>query len=460
MLDLLQEATIAKQSGDTSLAKQLLSQALIQDPNNQDAWLLMSEVVSNVRLRRNCLERVLAINPGNIVASKALAKLDTSPLSPVTRGERDKPIYPVQYESVPPFTPPSTWGNDQEQYLALSELPYVDSPTDQPSTVSETIPTFDWANDSAEPDKTINQLFTAISDPDSASQSFQDAELGWLDESTPDVPPTAAQLTNMRFDPIGIDELVETEVEPLPEQDSSNMDDFAVSSEPELGLDAFISIEKPSESTGSPLSLWDNPKAKKDRMVILTSTSLIHASPKESDIPHIMGLFAEKKMLRDLLGDNAGVIKLDRIQRLLADPNKANLTIEYKNQDEKRSNHKLTFSSPQARDEVLTFIRLRPGSYMKSTVQIFRLVDKIVPPLTVLIFLIFLVWVLFAGLPLLSSLNGSDLGFLETIILSLQRFVTSVGGSNLLVIILLGGVLDVAWLVSNLMKPTRLMIIE
>jgi hypothetical protein len=97
---------------------------------------------------------------------------------------------------------------------------------------------------------------------------------------------------------------------------------------------------------------------------------------------------------------------------------------------------------------------------MKETVQIFRLVDKIVPPLTVLIFLIFLVWVLFAGLPLLSSLNGSDLGFLEIIILSLQGYVTSVGKSNLLLIILLGGVLDVAWLVSNLMKPTRLMIIE
>ena len=460
MLDLLQEATIAKQSGDTSLAKQLLSQALIQDPNNQDAWLLMSEVVSDVRLRRNCLERVLAINPGHIVAIKALAKLDTSPLSPVTRGERDKPIYPVKYDSVPPFTPPSTWGNEEEEYLALSELPYTDSPTDQPSTISETTPTFDWANDFAEPDKTINQLFTAISDPDLASQSFQDNELSWLDESTPDIPATATQLTNMRFDPIGIDELVETEVEPLPEQDSSNLDDFAVSSEPELGLEAFISIEKPSDSTGSPLALWDNPKAKKDRMVILTSTSLLHASPKESDIPHIMGLFAEKKMLRDLLGDNAGVIKLDRIRRLLADLNKANLTIEYKNQDEKRSDHKLTFSSPQARDEVLTSIRLRPGSYMKETVQIFRLVDKIVPPLTVLIFLIFLVWLLFAGLPLLSSLNGSDLGFLETIILSLQGFVTSVGSSNLLLIILLGGVLDVAWLVSNLMKPTRLMIIE
>jgi|GEM_PF-2509738 len=460
MLDLLQEAMIAKQSGDTSLAKQLLSQALIQDPNNVDAWLLMSDVVSDVRLRRNCLERVLAINPGNINARTALASLDTSPLGPVIRGERDKPIYPLKYDKVPPFTPPSTWGNDQEQYLALGDLTYPDSPAEQPNLVPETIPTFDWANDSAEPDKTIDQLFTAISDPDSVSQSVQDNEFSWLDEDAPDVLTSASQQNYMKIDATGTDELVETEVEPLPEQDTSNIDDFTVSAEPELGLDAFISIEKPEESIGTGLNLWDNPKAKKDRMVILTSTSLIYANPKESDVPHIMGLFAEKKMLRDLLGEKAGVIKLESIQQLSGNLNKADLTIEYKKQDEKRQTHKFIFSGQPVRDEVLTAMRLRPGSDMQETIQTFRLEDKIVPPVAVLIFLIFLVWLIVAGLPLLSSLNGSDLGILQSIISGLQAFVIFVGSYNLLFIIILGGLLDIAWLVSNLMKPTKLIVIE
>jgi hypothetical protein len=460
MSDLLHEATIAIQSGDTSLAKQLLSQALVQDPINEYAWLLMSDVVSDVRLRRNCLERVLAINPENRVANSALAKLDTSPLSPVTRGERDKPIYPLKYDRVPPFTPPSTWGNDQEQYISLGDLTYPSSPTDPPNLASETTPTFDWANDSAEPDKTINQLFTAVSDPDSVSQSFQDTEFSWLDENPPDLPVTATLQNNINNDPIGIGELVETEVEPLPDQDSSSIDDFTVSSDPELGLEAFISIEKPNESDGQELNLWDNPNAKKDRMVILSTTSLIYANPKESDIPHLKGLFAEKKMLRDLLGEKAGVIKLESIQRLLANPIQSDLTIEYQNQIKKRRRHKLVFSSPPVRDEVLTAIRLRPGSYMHESVQIFKLEDKIVPPLAALIFLIFLVWVLFAGLPLLGSLNGSDLGILQAIISSLQDFVSSVGRDKLLLLIILGGLLDMVWLVSNLKKPTKLIIFE
>jgi len=460
MLDLLQEAMIAKQSGDTSLAKQLLSQALIQDPNNVDAWLLMSDVVSDVRLRRNCLERVLAINPGNINAKTALASLDTSPLGPVIRGERDKPIYPLKYDKVPPFTPPSTWGNDQEQYLALGDLTYPDSPAEQPNLVVEPTPTFDWANDSAEPDKTIDQLFTAISDPDSVSESVQDNEFSWLDEDAPDVPTSASQQNYMKIDATGTDELVETEVEPLPEQDTSNIDDFTVSAEPELGLDAFISIEKPEESIGTGLNLWDNPKVKKDRMVILTSTSLIYANPKESDVPHIMGLFAEKKMLRDLLGEKAGVIKLESIQQLSGNLNKSDLTIEYKKQDEKRQSHKFIFSSKPVRDEVITAMRLRPGSDMQETIQTFRLEDKIVPPVAVLIFLIFLVWLIVAGLPLLSNLNGSDLGILQSIISGLQTFVFFVGSYNLLFIIILGGLLDIAWLVSNLMKPTQLIVIE
>src|SRR4030067_2193520 len=109
MTDLLQEALIAKERGDIVLAKQLISQTLIQQPRNEAAWMLMSDVVEDVKLRRNCLERVLFINPNNNAASTALSKLHTSPLSPIARGERDKPLNPPQLEKVPPFTPPFPW---------------------------------------------------------------------------------------------------------------------------------------------------------------------------------------------------------------------------------------------------------------------------------------------------------------------------------------------------------------
>src|SRR4030042_2349733 len=162
MSDLLQDAMSAEQRGDITLAKQLLSQALIQDPNNETAGMLMAEAVEDVRLRRNCLERVLAINPDNIFASTTLTKLDTSPLSPVTRGERDKPLTPPKIDKTPPFTPSFTWGSDQEQYLALGDLTYPDLPEEQPVQPSETMPTFDWANESVDPDKTMEKLLNAI----------------------------------------------------------------------------------------------------------------------------------------------------------------------------------------------------------------------------------------------------------------------------------------------------------
>src|SRR4030066_482097 len=130
MTDLLQEALIAKERGDITLAKQIISQALIQQPGNEAAWRLMSDVVEDVKLRRNCLERVLSINPNNTAASTALSKLNTSPLSPVVRGERDKPFNPPRLEKTPPFTPPFTWEGEQKQLLALGDLTYPDVPGD------------------------------------------------------------------------------------------------------------------------------------------------------------------------------------------------------------------------------------------------------------------------------------------------------------------------------------------
>src|SRR4030043_1841047 len=217
MSDLLQDALSAMKKGDITLAKQLLSQALIQDPNNETAWMLMSEVVEDVRLRRNCLERVLAINPNNTVASTALTKLNTSPLSPVTRGERDKPLNLPKLDKIPPFTPPFTWGSDQEQYLALGDLTYPDLPEEQSAQPIDTTPTFDWAHDSDEPDKTIDTLFYAVSNPELTSQPLPDTDLSWLDDNPTDaLTDTAPEVQGDGG--VWWEELVSTEVTPLPEQ--------------------------------------------------------------------------------------------------------------------------------------------------------------------------------------------------------------------------------------------------
>jgi hypothetical protein len=112
------------------------------------------------------------------------------------------------------------------------------------------------------------------------------------------------------------------------------------------------------------------------------------------------------------------------------------------------------------RDEVLSAIQLKPGVEFQKSIQTFRLQDKIVPPLAILLFLIFLIWVLYAGLPMLSGLTGGELGVFQLFVSFLQGFVTFAGRSNLLWIILLCSIVDLAWLVSNLLKPSELIILE
>ena len=87
MSDNLQQAIALIKSGKRQDGQQLLLQILKNDPNNEQAWLWMSVVVSGDK-RRSCLEKVLSINPNNQQAKQALAMLakvevkSSPPLSP------------------------------------------------------------------------------------------------------------------------------------------------------------------------------------------------------------------------------------------------------------------------------------------------------------------------------------------------------------------------------------------
>jgi len=459
MSDLLIQAMTAKQSGDIAQAKQLLSQAIIQDPHNEGAWMLMSELVDDIKLRRNCLERVLAINPDNAAANIALTRLNTSPLGPVIRGERNKPLDSPKIEKTPPFTPPFTWSGDQEQYLALGDLTFPDLTDENKDQPPETAPTFDWATDSDEPDKTINKLFDAVSNPELASQPPQATDLGWLEnlrEEHTENKTSADQGTEEKK----LDEQVEPEAEETQEQQPVNMEDFSVSAEPEWGVDAFASSEQPSNvSTETASLLWDNPKVDKDRLVILSHKSIIYANPIASDIPHLMGLFKENKMVRDLLGENAGAIKLESIQRITINPKLANIRIEYQ-QNDKASAHQLTFSSPKVLDEVMIALQFRLGSEFKQTTHSYSLGDKILSPLLVLILVAALVWGLISGVPLLNASQIFPAGTLQNILSGLQQWITTTGALYLILLAGLIGLVCVLWLVNNLRKPSNLVILE
>lgn len=72
---LVEQGAAALRSGDTTQAFGLLREAVKLDPNNEHAWLWLAGAVPSDDQRRECLKRVLAINPNNVSAQRGLARL-------------------------------------------------------------------------------------------------------------------------------------------------------------------------------------------------------------------------------------------------------------------------------------------------------------------------------------------------------------------------------------------------
>ncbi|MBN1580129.1 MAG: hypothetical protein JXA89_05460 [Anaerolineae bacterium] len=71
----LELARKAIQQGDKVAARQLLLQVIRTDAKNETAWLWLSAIVDDLERERECLERVLKINPHNEVAQRHLRRL-------------------------------------------------------------------------------------------------------------------------------------------------------------------------------------------------------------------------------------------------------------------------------------------------------------------------------------------------------------------------------------------------
>lgn len=61
--DPLEQATRALKAGDKARSQQLLAPVLQADPGNEQAWLCMAAALDDPDRKRECLQRVLAINP-------------------------------------------------------------------------------------------------------------------------------------------------------------------------------------------------------------------------------------------------------------------------------------------------------------------------------------------------------------------------------------------------------------
>lgn len=80
--DLLQQGIAALQAGNKAQARQLFSQAIRQNPDNEQAWLWLSGAVETAQDKLMCLNKVLAINPTNEAAQRGIAALQKSSATP------------------------------------------------------------------------------------------------------------------------------------------------------------------------------------------------------------------------------------------------------------------------------------------------------------------------------------------------------------------------------------------
>lgn len=110
MADLQQAITVIK-AGDKESGKQLLIEILKTNPNNENAWLWMTQAVGTDQERLRCLQNVLKINPNNETAKKGLVTIQQRQVSqqPPKIEVLPKPVKQAQQIDSPPIkesTPP------------------------------------------------------------------------------------------------------------------------------------------------------------------------------------------------------------------------------------------------------------------------------------------------------------------------------------------------------------------
>lgn len=92
MDDKLQKAIQAIEAGDTNNGSVLLAQAIRADPKNESAWYWMAIVQDDLQKKKQCLQRVIQLNPGNAEACQGLELLEASEIWPTVQAPEPEPV--------------------------------------------------------------------------------------------------------------------------------------------------------------------------------------------------------------------------------------------------------------------------------------------------------------------------------------------------------------------------------
>lgn len=94
----VQSALEAAKQGDNNKALALLKQFLNTNPNDADAWLVLAAVVDDPARKRQCLKRVLALDPVNQAAREELLEMDRAEMGGTPAFFPDAVEKPASYD--------------------------------------------------------------------------------------------------------------------------------------------------------------------------------------------------------------------------------------------------------------------------------------------------------------------------------------------------------------------------
>jgi len=86
---LIQQALSEAKSGNRQKARDLLSQAVKQEPQSARAWYLLSQAVGDPEQSKQCLKKVLQLDPSNAQARERLQKLE-APISQLSADSKTR----------------------------------------------------------------------------------------------------------------------------------------------------------------------------------------------------------------------------------------------------------------------------------------------------------------------------------------------------------------------------------
>ena len=136
---ILQLGIEAAREGNRDEARNLFSLLTRQEPDNTQAWLWLAGVADSQDERRAALERVIALDPSNEMASNGLAKMGVDPSSVAASSAPVAPVpvsvptnldddFATTIDNLPPGATASTSapGNDEERYAAELDSAFDD----------------------------------------------------------------------------------------------------------------------------------------------------------------------------------------------------------------------------------------------------------------------------------------------------------------------------------------------